>query len=596
MRLLRRLFWIFLVLAATPVMAQSLMERLVTPGPLSNAHARLESRCESCHTSFSKGAQNTKCADCHKGIRSDIAQGSHFHGKFAPARNGTCKSCHSEHKGRGFNMIQLNRTTFNHALSEYPLTGAHNRVTCTGCHGPTHEYRGTPRDCASCHARKDPHKGQLGRGCQSCHTTAAWKTVLPFDHGKTRFALTGAHRGAACMSCHAGQRWKGLGTTCVSCHVKDDAHKGTRGTNCASCHTTTAWKAVTFDHSRTGYPLVGGHATASCAGCHGPGNANLHPARTCISCHARDDAHKGENGKDCANCHTPRSWKQVNFDHDKMTSFPLKGAHREAVCAGCHKQAPKVAKPPVTCNACHAADDTHKGGNGPDCARCHNETAWKSVSFNHATMTGFPLIGKHAQARCEACHVRPASEVKLMTQCGSCHTKDDVHAANLGGDCQRCHSNESWKIGIRFDHDLTRFPLLGKHAALQCTQCHAGKDYGAKGVTCASCHKDDHHRGTLGTPAQCQNCHNANDWKAWNFDHDRATNFPLTGRHRGLICSACHNRPGDPAELGTQCGSCHQRDDVHRGGFGEDCAQCHVTTNFREILINSRRGKAAPQR
>ena len=72
-------------------------------------------------------------------------------------------------------------------------------------------------------------------------------------------------RRAACMGCHAGQRWQGLPSGCVACHAKDDAHKGSRGTNCAQCHTTAGWKQATFDHTSTGFPLIGGHAEASCA-------------------------------------------------------------------------------------------------------------------------------------------------------------------------------------------------------------------------------------------------------------------------------------------------------------------------------------------
>lgn len=587
MRRALRLIWLVVLVLSAPALAQSLMERLVTPGPLSGVHARLESNCSACHTSFQKTAQNSRCTACHKGIGADIAQGSHFHGKFAQARSGACKTCHSDHKGRNFGLIRFDRSSFNHAYSEYPLTGAHQKVTCTACHGATHQYRGLARDCASCHAKKDPHRGQLGRNCNSCHTTAGWKPVQGFNHTSTGFALSGAHRTATCMACHAGQRWKGIGTSCSACHAKDDVHRGSRGANCAGCHTTSAWAAVTFDHSTTGFPLTGGHAGTACSACHGPGNANKHPSRTCNSCHARDDVHKGANGGDCAACHSPRSWKQVSFDHDRMTAFLLKGAHRTAACAGCHKQPPRLAKPPVACVACHAADDAHKGGNGPDCARCHTEAAWKSVNFNHDTMTGFALNGKHARAPCQACHVRPASEVKLSTQCGACHTKDDVHAGRLGGDCQRCHTSDSWDQGQRFDHELTRFPLLGKHAGLQCAACHIDRSFAAKGVTCAACHDDKHHKGTLGTPATCRNCHNTLDWKSWNFDHDQATSYPLTGKHRGLICSACHSRPGDPAKLGRQCASCHGRDDPHRGGFGDDCERCHVTTSFSQILLRT---------
>ncbi len=580
-----RLLWLLLVLLATPVGAQSIVERLITPGPLSSAHARLESRCDSCHTSFRKEAQDAKCTSCHSGIGGDIASRTRFHGKFTPARTGACKSCHSEHKGRGSALIRLDRASFNHALTDYSLTGGHARATCSGCHGTGSNYRGVSRECAACHSRNDPHRGQLGRSCQNCHTTVAWKQVQGFDHSRTGFALTGAHRQATCISCHAGQRWKGLTTNCIACHARNDAHKGSRGTNCAGCHSTAAWRAVTFDHDSTGFPLAGAHVTAACSGCHGAGNVNKHPSRNCFACHAADDVHKGQNGTNCSSCHNPRAWKQTSFDHDRMTQFPLRGVHRKAACESCHKQPPKLAKPPAACFGCHAADDTHKGGNGQDCERCHNATAWKSVSFNHNTMTRFQLTGKHAQARCETCHTRPPKELKLLTECVSCHVKDDAHAGKLGGNCGRCHDASAWKGNVRVDHDLTRFPLLGKHAQVQCAGCHAEHSFAVKGTGCADCHEDKHHQGTLGTPAACRQCHNPQDWKSWSFDHDAQSRFALTGRHKGLICSACHARPGNPAKLDSQCVSCHHRNDIHHGGFGDDCERCHVTSSFSDITM-----------
>ncbi|MGB7654868.1 MAG: cytochrome c3 family protein [Novosphingobium sp.] len=587
MQRLQALFWLVLLCLATPVLAQTIMERLVTPGPLSNAHARLEAKCASCHSSFAKEAQNSKCLSCHKGVATDIASRTRFHGKFTPARTGTCKSCHSDHKGRANNLVQLNQATFNHAFTEFELTGAHKRAKCSSCHRGI-DYRGRPRDCAGCHGPFDPHKGQLGRNCKNCHNTNAWKPVTGFNHAATKFPLTGAHRSASCASCHAGQRWH-PGATCISCHARDDAHKGSRGTNCASCHTTASWGSATFDHSSTGFPLIGGHASASCAGCHGAGNVNKHPSRDCYACHARDDSHKGQNGTNCASCHNPRSWTQTSFDHDKMTRFALKGAHRTIACQACHKQPPKEVKPPVTCFGCHVQDDAHKGGNGQDCARCHTSTSWKLANFDHNTMTKFPLAGKHASAKCEVCHTSPPQELKLTGQCLSCHAKDDKHQGKLGPNCETCHSATGWTTQVRFEHDLTRFPLLGKHAQLTCVACHADKTFSAKGTTCAACHVDDHHKGSLGTPAPCQTCHNSVDWKAWRFDHDTQTKFALTGRHQGLICSACHTRPGDPAKIGNQCVDCHRRNDPHRGGFGDDCQRCHVTSGFGEILVRNRK-------
>jgi len=587
MRRLLAIAWLLCMVLAAPVAAQSILERLITPGPLASGHAKLESSCDSCHSSFRKEAQNDKCLACHKGIRADIAGKTRYHGKYGPARTAACKSCHSDHKGRGYALIRLDRNGFDHNLTAYPLTGGHAKVGCASCHGKGSNYRGITRDCANCHKSDDPHRGQLGRNCQTCHTTGGWKSVKGFDHRSTGFALTGAHARAACMSCHQGQRWKDLGTSCVSCHAKDDAHRGSRGTNCAGCHTTTAWRAVTFDHDSTDFPLIGGHAAAACAGCHGAGNAEKHPSRSCFACHAGDDTHKGANGNQCQSCHTPRSWRQILFDHDS-TSFPLKGAHRGAACKSCHKQPAKLVKPPVTCFGCHAADDAHKGGNGQDCERCHAESSWKKVNFNHDTMTEFPLRGRHAKAKCEACHTRPTSELKLSTKCGSCHKDDDAHSGKLGAQCSRCHDSADWKTDVRFDHELTRFPLLGKHASLECKDCHADKSYAASGITCASCHQDDHHKGTLGTPAACGTCHNAMDWKAWRFDHDTQTNFALDGRHKGLVCSACHARAGDPARQGDRCIDCHRRDDVHRGNFGGDCQRCHLTSSFRQIVMPKR--------
>jgi hypothetical protein len=584
-----KFLWLLFLLFATPLMAQSIMERLITPGPLSNAHARLESRCSSCHTSFQKTAQNSRCITCHVPVGRDIAAGSGFHGKFAPARSGACKTCHSDHKGRNFGLIRLDRQTFNHTFTDYALTGGHLKASCAGCHGNGNRYRQASQSCAACHSRVNPHRGQLSRDCQTCHTVDGWKKIKPFNHAVTGFALSGAHRLAACMSCHAGQRWKGLATTCFACHARDDAHKGSRGTNCASCHNSGSWKSATFDHSTTGFPLIGAHASTSCAGCHGVGNTIKNPPQACISCHAKDDSHKGTNGTNCASCHNSHSWKQVSFDHDRMTQFPLSGAHRKILCQACHKQPAKLVKPPVTCFGCHAADDSHKGSNGQDCERCHTAVAWKSVNFDHAKMTRFALTGKHATTKCEVCHIHPAKEVKLPMECGSCHAKDDVHLGKLGPVCKNCHDTNDWKTKVRFEHSLTRFPLLGKHAAVKCLDCHADRTFVAKGLTCADCHVDDHHKGALGKPSACSRCHNSTDWKVWNFNHDTATKFALTGQHKGLICSACHARPGDPAKLPQQCIDCHRRNDIHRGGFGENCERCHVTTGFSEIIIGVRR-------
>jgi len=67
-------------------------------------------------------------------------------------------------------------------------------------------------------------------------------------------------------------------------------------------------------------------------------------------------------------------------------------------------------------------------------------------------------------------------------------------------------------------------------------------------VDCWSCHeKDDKHKKRLGK--LCEDCHNALDWKRWDFDHDTRTHFKIDGAHKKLNCYDCHSKPSDDAKL-----------------------------------------------
>ena len=148
--------------------------------------------------------------------------------------------------------------------------------------------------------------------------------------------------------------------------------------------------------------------------------------------------------------------------------------------------------------------------------------------------------------------------------------------------CASCHNERDWKAS-KIDHGLTRFPLLGKHVGVECKKCHLTPAFKDAGIACVSCHeKDDKHKYTLGP--RCETCHNALSWETWRFDHNKQTSFKLDGGHDRLACAACHSRPM-PRKV-TQsgaCASCHEVDDVHNGGFGKLCEQCHVTSSFKKI-------------
>lgn len=494
--------------------AQSVFERLVSPGELSQAHQKIEKTCNECHVSFDKAAQDNLCLACHDTIDKDITQHLGFHGKFPQVTQTICKTCHTEHKGRAFKIVSFDPNSFDHKYTDFILKGAHQKVQCTDCHVPAQLYRDAPSDCYSCHVSDEPHKGNLGKQCQSCHNELDWQEVR-FDHSATNFSLTGRHRSVACAQCHIDERYQGIATDCVGCHAEDDIHKTRFGTACAECHVTDGWAKISFNHQQnTGFALTGAHGKIDCQACHTTSLTVPALRRDCISCHRRDDTHKGRNGPDCAQCHSTSAWTTTDFNHDRATRFALRGAHREVACEGCHLQSVTESLPGMECIDCHRNDDPHEGSQGLDCASCHNEL--------------------------------------------------------------------SWVENTQFDHDFTRFPLLGKHQAAQCTDCHSSKNFKLASIVCLDCHlEQDIHAGTLGT--DCGLCHNPNDWKLWLFDHDIQTQFPLEGAHRGLSCSLCHLSGQPQLNTETTCYSCHKADDQHRGRYGKDCARCHITSNFREI-------------
>ena len=161
-----------------------------------------------------------------------------------------------------------------------------------------------------------------------------------------------------------------------------------------------------------------------------------------------------------------------------------------------------------------------------------------TISFNHDKATKFPLRGGHAKLACEQCHTGDLYRDKLSMACVACHRKDDPHRGQLGSNCQQCHKETGWRQKVVFDHDLTRFPLIGLHAVVPCEECHRTQSFKDAPRACASCQPDTHHVGRLG--ANCASCHNPNGWTRWRFDHDKQTRYPLTGAHHALQCHACH--------------------------------------------------------
>ncbi len=565
--------------APTVVDAKSLLD-LVSPGELSKAHQSEHIDCTGCHKTGNKSAQNGLCLDCHAGIKEDIDSGRGLHGRHSIRTNTPCSACHTEHQGSDADIGGLQSRTFDHALTDFELVGAHASLKCTDCHEEGVPRREAPDDCAGCH--DSPHESRGLPDCVACHEQTRWANVS-YKHTTPGFKLSGAHDRAKCIACHGISNFETKNQQCVDCHAFKDSHAGLFGTKCDDCHGQSEWSKAPFDHEKqTGYALVGGHQRASCHACH-RFDRKLPEAGDCYACHKRNDIHAGANGNRCADCHDEKSWTVESFDHEAVSGFALKGRHRTVACSLCHK-AGIEAKLETGCVNCHEIQDAHAGALGRQCADCHGEQAWDEVDFDHDRDTHFELRQSHRKLKCRACHA-PGRTWDKPPRCVACHEKENVHGSGTSLACDDCHDEIRWSRAGRFHHDLTDVPLLGMHGLALCESCHLDKNFAATDPACESCHEEeDPHGGAY--KAECGDCHNPNAWSSWRFNHDQ-TGFSLEGAHGELRCRDCHDAGHPLNKRNSVCLSCHLDDDIHNGRFGRDCAKCHNGTSFKDVDIRT---------
>lgn len=401
---------------------------------------------------------------------------------------------------------------------------------------------------------------------------------------------------------------------CFKCHVRPGA-RGTMDAQCLACHEEIS----ALKTARRGY-----HAKldAACASCH-PDHAGRD----------FDLVSWGDGGS-------------RGFDHRKA-GWPLEGAHARVECRECHQT--QFQKSPIAsrikvrdrsrswlglqtdCASCH--EDVHRGQVGTRCETCHGLAKWKPADrFDHAK-SRYALTGKHADVACEKCHrtetaAGAAAGAKPVAahdggggrvryrplpheECSSCHR--DPHAGRFGAQCAKCHDTKGFMVVSErgFEHDLTRYPLRGKHARVACAQCHDPKRAWGKRpafAACGSCHRDAHAgQATLaGAPADCAACHTVADFAVSTFtaERHRATPYALEGAHARAECRLCHARgvEATAAKLGSarvimrpaaaRCIDCHrdphgQRPAAARARAGrEPCLECHDLGTFHPSRVN----------
>ena len=378
-----------------------------------------------------------------------------------------------------------------------------------------------------------------------------------------------------------------------------------------------------------------------CSSCHKLGSREV--LEKCLDCHQEIAAmrrggpgmHAGEDFSDCVDCHVEHHGEDYDliywpdgregFDH-RTIGFEMTGGHTKLDCRKCHDAKYVVDAGSLkaqnkdlgrtylgldsACTSCHA--DVHgQADTARVCTDCHDTNRWRPAPFFVHDKTAFPLDGKHQAVDCAKCHVpagdgagKPLSLVFAglpHAACTDCHR--DFHAGALGADCRQCHSTAGWLLiqGNAFDHARTRYPLLGRHAAVACTACHARDRKKPKFAACSDCHGDAHGGETLAKPrlTRCEDCHTVEGFRPTRFSLARhaETVFPLSGAHRATPCNACHRPLGMgpyPAAVElfpnhAACTACHQ--DPHRGQTEkytaeQGCESCHTEESWRSATFD----------
>lgn len=373
-----------------------------------------------------------------------------------------------------------------------------------------------------------------------------WQGGLIFSPGQLS-AVPGAGLATSTFSTHADFEQQ-----CSLCHRPFQASQAEL---CGQCHQDVAQQVATGD------------------GLHG----HLANVTTCRACHPE---HRG------------RDFNQVDFaltrfDHS-VTRFALTGLHAAVQCADCH--ASGYANTSTECSSCHAEPAVHAGLFPLDCTQCHTSDGWETATwqgqpFDHAK-TGFSLA-LHAKdftgqpLTCQGCHPALISSAAQVT-CVDCHASQDAafmndHAQTFGNDCTGCHDGSDRMAN--FDHAAV-FPLEGRHADLQCLDCHTAQNFSAAQAACASCHQEPEiHAGFFGT--NCQECHSTTAWQparlvehAFPLDHggqaDTTCATCHTGAYTEYTCYGCHEHNNE-AELRQE----HAEENIAADRF-PDCIACHL--------------------
>lgn len=420
------------------------------------------------------------------------------------------------------------------------------------------------KQCGKCH---DPFKSKLATKCVECHLDVS-EQIRSEQGAHSQIATTDE-----CISCHPEHRGRDFNPTLASFKLFD--------------HSKTSFSLIWHQENFTATPL-------QCNQCHTATDYSSASNQTCLECHTSHDskfseAHVRDYGSDCLGCHDGLD-RMKNFDHSQ-TGFALDGKHLALKCTDCHT-ADSVKDVPRDCQGCHAEPAIHTGLFTQTCNTCHTAEGWSPASlqsnpFDHLETTGFslkrhPVDYSNQAIKCTTCHPQDLQSFELQT-CIGCHSQHDEtfmtdHVQQFGSDCLACHDG----VDRLSDYQHANFFALdGKHATLQCADCHPNQVFRGTATECWQCHKEPEiHAGVFGL--KCYYCHDAQAWSPASLrQHIFPLNHGLEDQNAQLECTSCHGTN----YVDYTCYNCHdhpqaemEESHMEKGIPSQDlpaCAKCH---------------------
>jgi hypothetical protein len=344
-----------------------------------------------------------------------------------------------------------------------------------------------------------------------------------------------------------------------------------------------------FNHSLTGFPLTGTHASVACASCHVNGRMKNTPTQ-CIGCHntmtapGEPQSHPKTTNR-CESCHLTTTWRDMAFmDHIQATGS----------CASCHNGNLAIGKSAnhivtaAPCGNCHNNTVSFAGATLPASPPAPNSAA--TLATTPPSVAAPPVIGPVLGPMAMNMGQPNMGHARVSNGCAGCHNgvtasgKPPNHAPT-NAPCENCHRSTVSFVGARMNHA----GLIGN-----CASCHNGKTATGKPTkhvitsdSCQTCHKTtatfegarlDHTRVT----APCASCHNGTVSEGKPVRHF-VTALPCDSCHRSVAWVQVNYRHSSPAYVnhgpGLSCTSCHttnaQTVPWKFPAFRPDCAGCH---------------------